>query len=547
MKKEDISAYLKEMATLLELSGENPFKVKAYYDASRIVLSLEDMDKLIKEKSLNKIKGIGQSLSEFIYRLYEEGTHPLLENLRKKFSPEFLELLKIPHLGPKKLFTLQKELNITSIQDLKYAIYENRLLNISGFGQKTQEKLKESLKFYESIKGKLLLNEALELEKEVLLSFPELHPAGVLRRRMNIIDSLDFVLKDISLKDFKEKLKKDDFFEKNGEFFLKFKNFNLKIYDGSKNFAKVLFEKTGSEEHIKDLKKHGKIEENIKREEEIYEKLGLDYIPPEMREGRGEVEVAKKHLISKILKFEDIKGCLHNHTLQSDGASNIEDYVKIAREMGFYFIGIADHSKSAKYAGGLKPEVLMKQREEIERIEKEKGFLIFSGVESDILLDGKLDYEDKILEKLDYVVGSIHSHFNLEKEKQRERVLKAISDRNFKILGHPEGRILLGRKGYELEIEEVLIKLSEGKKWVELNSNPLRLDLDWKYLEIAQKLRVPVSINPDAHYAGDIRDVFYGVLMARKGLLFKEFCVNTWEEEKLKEEMGYYEKRRKNF
>lgn len=546
MKKEEISSILKEMANLLELSGENPFKVKAYYDASRLVLSMEDFEKRVKEGNLNKVKGIGQSLSDFIKRVYFEGSHPALEELRKKFSPEFLELLKIPNLGPKKLITLQKELNITSIQDLKYAIYENRLVNISGFGEKTQEKLKENLKFYESVRGKMLLSEGIKIEEEVVSKFPQLYPAGQLRRRMPVIETLEFVLKGFSLKKFQEGLKDGEFFYEKGEFFLKFKDLNIKIYEGYKNFYKVLFEMTGSKEHLEGLKKLGKIKEDINSEEEIYESLNMEYIPPEMREGIGEIEIARKHSISKILNFEDIKGTLHNHTIESDGSSRIEDYIRVAKEMGFEFVGIADHSRSAKYAGGLEGEELLRQRDEIERIGKEKGFFVLSGVESDILVDGNLDYGDEILEKLDYVVGSIHSHFNLKKEQQTERILKAISNKNFRILGHPEGRILLGRKGYEIDMEEVLEKLSQEKKWVELNSNPLRLDLEWKWLPLAQKLNIPVSINPDAHYAGDLKDVFYGVIMSRKGLLFKENCVNAWEKEKLKEELKIYEKRRKD-
>lgn len=546
MKKEDISSILKEMANLLELSGENPFKVKAYYDASRIILSLEDIDKVIKEGSLNKIKGIGQSLSDFINKIYYEGTHPALEELRNKFSPEFLELLKIPNLGPKKLFALQKELNITSVQDLKYAIYENRLINISGFGEKTQEKLKESLKFYESVRGKILLSEGLNIEREVVSKFPQLYPAGALRRRMPVIDCLEFVLKDMPVKKFQENFKEGEFFYREGDFFLKFKDLNIKIYEGYKNFFRVLFEKTGSGEHIEKLKNFGKIKEDINSEEEIYKNLDLEYIPPEMREGIGEIELAKEKSLSKILSFNDIKGTLHNHTIESDGSSRIEDYIRVARDLGFEFIGIADHSKSARYAGGLEEETLLKQIKEIEKISKERDFMVFSGIESDILVDGNLDYGEEILKKLDYVVGSIHSHFNLKKEEQTERILKAISSRYFKILGHPEGRILLGRKGYEVDMEKILEKLSEEKKWVELNSNPLRLDLDWKWIPLAQKLKVPFSINPDAHYAEDIKDVYYGVLMARKGLLFKENCINTWEKERLKEEFKTYEKRRKN-
>jgi len=544
MKKEEVSEYLKEMATLLELSGENPFKVKAYYDAGRIVLSLDDFDGLVKEKKLNKIKGIGPSISEFIYTIYEKGSHPTLEELKKKFNLEFLELLKIPNLGPKKLLTLQKELNITSIQDLKYAIYENRLVNLSGFGKKTQDKLKEAIKFYESVKGKLLLNEAMALEEKILKKYEGIYPVGQLRRRAQTIDCLEFLLKEIPLENFAGNLKEKDFVLEGEVAKFNFEGYSVKIYKGGENFYKKLFELTGSKEHIEKIEELGKIDDNLSSEEEIYERKGLDFIPPEMREGIGEIEIAKRHLISKVVDFKDILGAFHNHTIESDGASKIEDYIKVAREIGFKFIGIADHSRTAKYAGGLEKEELLNQIKEIENLSKENNFLIFSGIESDILLNGNLDYEDDVLSLLDYVVGSIHSSFNLSKEEQMARILKAISNKHLKIFGHPQGRILLGRKGYEVDIEKVLEKLAEGKKWIELNSNPLRLDLDFSFIPLAQSLNVPVCINPDAHISNDLKDVFYGVWMARKGILFKENCVNAWDIEKIKEELNYYEKRR---
>lgn len=537
MKKEEVSQLLKETANLLELSGENPFKVKAYFDASRAVLGVDDLNKLILEDKLKEIKGIGKSISDFIKILDQSGTHPLLEELRGKFSKDLLELLKIPGLGPKKILILNKELNITSIQDLKYAIYENRLINISGFGKRTQDKLNENLKFYESIRGKLLLNEAIDLENEILLKYKNIHPAGLLRRRMPVVDFLEFVLKDLNFQRFVEEISEENLkFEKDLISF-NFRGSKVVIYSKGKNFFKTLFEKTGSIKHIEDLKKIGKIPEDINSEEEIYERLNLNFIPPEMREGIGELEISKNKFLSKILDFKDIKGTLHNHTFESDGSSSIEDFVNVSKKMNLNFLGIADHSKSAKYAGGLEPDELLKQAKKIKEISKEKNFLIFSGVESDILLNGKLDYEDEILKELDYVVGSIHSHFNLKKEEQTERILKAISNKYFKILGHPTGRILLGRKGYEIDLEIILEKLSEEKKWIELNSNPLRLDLDWSFIKIAQDLKIPISINPDAHNSDDLKDIYYGVLMARKGLLFKENCVNAWDNEKILKEL----------
>ncbi len=536
MEKEDISKLLKEMAEILELEGENPFKVKAYYDASRIVLGIENLKREIEEDKLKERKGIGQSLSNFIKVIYEKGTHPVLEEFKKKYPPTFLELLKIKNLGPKKIAILNKELNITSIQDLKYAIYENRLLNLPGFGEKTQEKIKESLKFYESQRGKFLLSEAIELERKILKEFPFLFPVGVLRRRMPIIDSFEFLLKDLSLKNFAEKFIKVplSFFEDYLTF--NFLNLNIRVYEGGKNFYFKFFEKTGSEEHIKKLEEFGKIPREVNSEEEIYFNLGLEFIPPEMREGKGEIALAKDKLISKVLSFEDIKGSLHNHTEESDGASSIEDYLKVCKNLNYNFIGIADHSKSAKYAGGLLEEELLNQREKIKILNEKSEVYIFHGVESDIHPDGNLDYDEEILKKLDYVVVSVHSHFNLNKDKQTERILKAISNPYSKILGHPEGRLLLGRKGYEVDMEKLIEGVSKEKKIIELNSNPLRLDLDWQYLDKAQKMGILISINPDAHYREDLKDIFYGVLMARKGLLFKENCINTWELEKLKEE-----------
>lgn len=535
MKKEEISEALKEYAELLELSGENPFKIKAYYDASRILLSIEDLEKTIKENRLEKIKGIGQSISNFIKIYYEKGTHPQLEELRKKFPPSLLELLQIPGLGPKKVFILNKELGISSILDLKYAIYENRLSGIPGFGAKTQEKIRENLKFYESIRGSILLNNGIELINEIKEIYPFLTEVGELRRKMPVISSFEFILKGKKLLDFAEILNKN-LKEKNENFIVfNYKNFDIKVYPEGKNFFKTLIEKTGSEKHLKEM---GEVPENLNSEEEFYERNEMDFIPPEMREGIGEIKIAKERRIKDIVSFEGIKGTLHNHTTESDGASSIEDYIKVAKRMGLSFIGIADHSKSAKYAGGLEVERLLKQNEEVKKLNKEKEFLILHGVECDILPDGSLDYEDWVLKKLDYVVVSIHSHFNFEKEKQMFRIIKAISNPYIKIFGHPEGRLLLGRKGYEVDVEVVLKKLGEEKKWVELNSNPMRLDLDWKYLQTAQKEGVFVVINPDAHYAEDLKDLHYGILMGRKGLLFKENCVNFWDNEKLKKELG---------
>lgn len=546
MKKEEISSALKEAGTLMELSGENFFKIKAYYDASKIILGIQNLDEIIKENKLNKIKGIGPSISQFIESIYFKGTHPLLEDLKKKFPSEFLELLKLPGMGIKKLLVLQKELNITSIKDLTYAIYENRLTKLKGFGKKTQDKLKESLKYYESIKDKLLLNESIKIEEEILSKYPNIYPTGVLRRRMPIIDKLEFVLKGLKLKKFFEVLKNVDIKIEKDYISFKYENHNVVIYEEGANFFKTLFEKTGSEKHLAQIKNIKEIPENISSEEEIYKKINLNFIPPEMREGIGEVELAKENLISKVIDIKDIKGALHNHTIESDGASQIEDYVKFAESEGFSFVGIADHSKSAKYAGGLEEERLLRQIKEINLLNKDKNFIIFSGVECDILSNGELDYGDELLEKLDYVVVSIHSHFNLTKEEQTKRILNAISKKGAKILGHPEGRILLGRKGYEIDMDAIFERLAEGKKWIELNSNPLRLDLDWQYIKKAQDFQVPISISPDAHYAKDLRDIFYGVLMSRKGLLFKENCINTWENEKLSEEFNFYEKRRKN-
>ncbi len=536
MEKEDISKLLKEMAEILELEGENPFKVKAYYDASRIILGIENLKKEIEEDKLKERRGIGPSLSNFIKVIYEKGTHPALEELKKKYPPTFLELLKVKNLGPKKILILNRELNITSIQDLKYAIYENRLLNLPGFGEKTQEKIKESLKFYESVRGKFLLTEAIELESKILKEFPFLFPVGVLRRRMPIIDSFEFLLKDLSLKSFAEKFVKSplSFFEDYLTF--NFLNLNIRVYEGGKNFYFKVFEKTGSEDHLKKLREIGNIPREVNSEEEIYSLLGLEFIPPEMREGKGEIGLAKDKLISKVLAFEDIKGSLHNHTVESDGASSIEEYLRVCKSLNHNFIGIADHSKSAKYAGGLLEEELLNQGEKIKILNKKSEVYIFHGVEADIHPDGSLDYGEEILKKLDYVVVSVHSHFNLNKDKQTERILKALSNPYSKILGHPEGRLLLGRKGYEVDLEKVIEGVSKEKKIIELNSNPLRLDLDWQYLDRAQKMGVLISINPDAHYCEDLKDVSYGVLMARKGLLLKENCINTWELEKLKEE-----------
>jgi len=561
---EQIAEIFKELGAILELKGENPFKARAYYNAARVIEKLPvPMEEMINSGEIVRIKGIGEAVIKKSKVLIETGQLPYYEKLKSSIPPGLLEMLKIPGLGPRKVRKLWQELGITNIGELEYACDVNRLVSLEGFGLKTQQKVLEGIKFLKKYSDKHFISDGIaesELIASVLQEFPkalQMHVVGSVRRRCEIIGEIEVLvaieceLRSELLNFIKEAFSGADVKEKDENIVFRSPGgipVVIHLVDKS-SFIPALFYFTGSDSHVRMIEKllidkgyrfvknailgkTGRV--NLNSEADIYALVGLPFIPPELREGRDELELAGSGEICELVKMGDIKGCFHIHSNYSDGINSVGEMVIRARELGYSFISISDHSKSAFYANGLDEARLEQQWKEIDEInEKYPDFRVFKSIESDILVDGSLDYEDRVLEKFDFVIASVHSRFALSASEQTERVLRAIRNPFVKMLAHPTGRLLLARKGYEIDLERVLREIAKLDKVVEINASPHRLDLDWRWGKLVRELNVKIAINPDAHNVDDISDVEYGVYVARKAGIPGRNILNTWSVEKL--------------
>ncbi|MCC7202572.1 MAG: DNA polymerase/3'-5' exonuclease PolX [Nitrospirae bacterium] len=559
MNKLEVSRILEEIGTLLELKGENPFKFRAYHNAAVSVEALEeDLDKAIEDGVLADQKGIGKGIYEKIVELNKSGHLKYYEELKKEVPAGLLEIIKIPGVGPKKAKALYDELGISTVGELEYACMENRLIGLHGFGEATQERILHGIEYYKKGMGHHLFNVALK-DAEGLLARLEKNKsvlkcsiAGSIRRRKEVIKDIDIVVSSqhekavavmdyfTTLPDVQSIVAKGD--TKSSVILNSGINADLRIVSESEYpFALHYF--TGSAEHNTAMrsraKKSGlKLNEyglfkgdkslHCKSEEDIFRALGLSYIEPELREDKGEIEAAEAGTLPELVKHSDIKGIFHVHTTYSDASMTLHEVVTLAQKAGYHYIGISDHSKSAYYAGGLTEEKLSAQHDEIDSLNSRlKGFYIFKGIECDILADGSLDYSDKILEKFDFVIASVHSRFNMDEDEMTERIIRAISNPYTTMLGHPTGRLLLSREGYKVDLYKVIDAAAEKGVVIEINAHPYRFDLDWRYCRYAKERGVKVSINPDAHHAEDLANISYGVGIARKGWLTRNDVLNT--------------------
>lgn len=547
---------LKEIGTLLEIKGENPFKTKAYFNAAKTLSITENLDDIIKTKRLKQIKGIGEALSQKIEEYSETGRIAYYEELKKEIPPSLIELTAIPNLGPKKIKILYDELGITNAGELEYACKENRLVTLFGFGEKTQKKILKGIEFIKMHKGEFLYGDIFGISEVISDRFktiikPEfVEICGSIRRKREVVKNVDILVcgEDrerlssffVSMPEIEEVTLKGD--TKISCRLITGIEADLRMVSEAEfPFALLYF--TGSKEHnirLRDISKkkgwnlneYGLFDGDnpiyLHSEEEIYRALNLSYIPPELREDMGEIEAAEEGMLPDLVMLDDIKGVFHIHTEFSDGMDSVEKMAYAAREMGFSYIGVSDHSKSAYYAGGLKVDDIYRQWEIIDELnESNKNFHIFKGIESDILPDGSLDYDEKILEGFDFVIASIHSNFNLKKDDQMKRILKAIENPYTNMLGHPTGRLLLSRDGYDVDMRTIIDAAAEYNVIIELNASPYRLDIDWRHLRYAKEKGVLISINPDAHSAGGLIEVLYGIGIARKGWQEKKDILNT--------------------
>lgn len=559
MDKKTIVEILNNIGLLLELSGENPFKSRAYYNAARTIEVLdEDIETLVKEDRLKDVKGIGDAINKKLIELITTGNLKYYEDLKASIPPGLIDMLKIPGLGPKKIKTLYDKLNITTIGELEYACIENRLIELPGFGEKTQKKILDGIQFIKQFSGQHLYaeayNDAVNLKQYLIETGLTIRCeiAGSLRRKKEIVKDIDILatsdnpekLMDlfVSYDDVRDVIAKGD--TKTSLTLKSGINADLRVVK-DEEFPYALHHFTGSKEHNTAMRHRAKQmgfkmneyglfygDELIRcsTEEEVFNKLGLSYIPPELRENMGEIEAAEKGEIPLLIEENDIKGLFHIHTTYSDGANTLIEMVEAARKLGYKFIAITDHSKSAFYAGGLKEEDVLRQLEEIDELNnKYDDIVILKGIESDILPDGSLDYDESILEKFDLVIASIHSHFKMSKEDMTKRLINAIKNKYTKILGHPTGRLLLARDSYELDINEVIDAAAKYGKVIEINASPYRLDLDWRYIKYAKGKGIKFAICPDAHSIEGLGDAKYGIGIAQKGWLEAKDVINTYE------------------
>nr|WP_249810053.1 DNA polymerase/3'-5' exonuclease PolX [Bradyrhizobium sp. 139] len=517
---------MREYAQRTALRGGNPYRAKAYSKAADSLTALAvPLDVLVAEDQLTEIPGVGEAIADIITKLHKTGTHPSLEKLRKEIPEGVLEMLSVPGLRPEKVLRLYKDLGVGSLADLEAAAKDDRIKKAKGLGAALQTKILQNLAIAKSGEGRLHLHRAAVLlahaKDSIRKSQPELKRvtiAGDFRRGCELVGDLTIVAEAPEAAKAPKPSTAD--------------GLQMRLSD-RKHFGAILLFATGSAAHIEQLRalaaqKEMRLEADglhngrtliAGDEAEIYRALGLPFIDPELREGRNELELALKGKLPKLVTDEDLRGILHCHTDASDGTETLGTMAKATRQRGFEYFGVADHSKSAHYAGGLSVDEIAQQHREADRLNKRfgKDFRILKGIESDILADGSLDYDDDVLERFDFVVASIHGRFKLDRKAQTQRLLRAISDSHTTIIGHMTGRQLQRRPGYEIDVEKVLRACAKHDVVVEINAHPWRLDLDWRWHQAALDFGCMLSINPDAHSIPELDHMHWGVEMARKG------------------------------
>ncbi|MCL5070978.1 MAG: DNA polymerase/3'-5' exonuclease PolX [Actinobacteria bacterium] len=565
MDKKEIVKLLNEISIIYEIMDENFFKIRAYANAARALeMSGIDINKSTTLVELKKIKGIGTHIAEQIKTLAETGSLKLYEDLKNSTPPSLHQMMKIPKLGPKKIKYLYDNLEITTIDELECACLENKLLNLPNFGQKTQENILKGIELLNRFREKFLfasvIEEAQKLHEKIadLPSVIRSSLGGSIRRKNEIVKDIDIVASTknpqevmdmfTSVEEAEEVIAKGD--TKSSIRLKSQVNADIRTVSDSQ-YPYALHHFTGSKEHntaMRSMAKKNDIKMNeyglfrngklieCKSEEEIFRVFGMDYIPPEIRENTGELEAALNKNIPKLVELGDIKGIFHFHTNRSDGKMSLEQACNELKKMGFEYCGVADHSKTARYAGGIKDEDIEFYLDEIDLLNStQEDFKIFKGIESDILSDGNLDYPDEILKKFDFVIIAIHSNFNMSQKLMTERIIKAMSNKYSTMLAHPTGRLLLARDPYNVDIIEVIDAAREYKVDLEINASPFRLDLDWRACKYAKEKGVKIFINPDAHHIEGFHEYKFGVNTARKGWLEKEDIANTMGSNEMKD------------
>ena len=566
MDKKDIIEVLERIGTMLEIKGENPFKIRAYFSGARTLQTMEeDLGEVIGEGRLGEIPGIGKALTEKVETLYTTGELEFYDKLVASVPSGLMDLLEVPGLGGKKIKALHVQLGVDSIDSLTKACKEGKVAELKGFGAKTQEKILSGIKNREAYAARHLWWDARAVVERILPALQALpdveraEAAGSFRRGMETVGDLDFIVASsnpVPIMEWFVGMEGITEVTAHGE-----TKSSIRLEGGmqadlrvvpTEQFYFALHHFTGSKDHNVRMRQKAlsmglslsewglrpEEEKNATRktgpvcassEEDVFKALGLSYVPPALREGMGEVEAAEKDELPKLLNFEDLKGCFHNHTTASDGRNSLREMAGEADKRGWAYLGIADHSKSSFQANGLDEERLLKQVHAIQAINDSGEFRVrlFSGSEVDILTEGRLDFEDSVLESLDYVVASVHNGLTQDEATMTTRLIRALEHPQVTMLGHLSGRLLLRREASKMNVQKIIDAALANGKILELNANPMRLDMDWRHWRKAADRGLLCCINPDAHALHHFDFQYAGVLAARKGWLQREQVFNT--------------------
>ncbi len=567
MSREEMVKVLEEIALLLELKDENPFKIKAYRAGAETVRTYpDDIVALAAANELKGVKGIGEALRDKLHEMATTDRLVFHENLRAEFPNSLFALFELQGLGPKKIKTLHRELGIHSIDDLKRACEENRIAGTPGFGAKTQANILEAIVHRESYDGIFRLGSVAHVVEDLLEKLRD-HPdalrvatCGSYRRSKETVHDIDLLVatshpaeltsyfttlpgiqKILAHGDTKASVILDNGLQcdlravSNTQF-----PFALQYFSGSKEhnvaLRQLALRQGWSLNEYDFTRVHDDAEPlpQVHEEKDIYRALGLSFIEPELRENLGEIEAAQQGALPRLIQIDNLRGTFHNHTTESDGRNSLEEMAAAAQELGLQYLGIADHSKSSFQANGLDASRLLAQVAAIRTFNAaQQGFHIFAGSEVDVLKDGSLDFPDEILAQLDYCVASVHNAFTLDEDEMTRRIIRAMENEHVTMLGHLTGRLLLKRESYAVNISKIIDCAAETRTVIELNCNPMRLDMDWRWWHRARDKGVLCSINPDAHKTEQLQFLHFGVRLARKGWLRREDVINTFSLEKI--------------
>ncbi len=569
MRNKEIAEIFYQIADLLEIKGELEFKVRAYRRAAQRIETLEeDIEELCRKGKLRSIPGIGESIASKIKELIETGRLEYLEKLKREVPEDLIRLMDIPGVGPKKALILYKKLGITTVEQLRDACKKGRLRHLEGFGELTERNILRGIEMLERSKDRFLINvayenghrlvEYLKKNKDVL----SISIAGSLRRMKETIGDIDILVSSLN---------PDSIMED----FVRYPDVKIVLAKGSKkssvilrdgiqvdvrvvkpeSFGAALQYFTGSKEHNIQIRniamkmglkinEYGVFRKDTEEyiagrtEEEVYKAIGLDYIEPELRENRGEIELAQRGKLPEIVKYEEVKGDFHIHSTWSDGTASIEEIARKAQELGYEFVGIADHSASLKVAHGLSEEDLLKKIQEIRKLQERFDVRIFAGTECDIKPDGSLDYSNKILKELDFAYAAIHTKFKMDRKEMTERIIKAMENEYINILAHPTARMIGKREPIDIDLEKIFEVARETNTFMEINAFPDRLDLNDVHAKMAKEMGVKMAIGTDSHALDHMRFLRFGTAMARRGWLEKKDILNTYDLREIEKAFG---------